>query len=274
MSKPKTDFSIPAINSTFLVEQDWQKPLMLGEGFSGKKAVLDFSEALHILMAGNDPEEVSMGLCVMVMSLIRSFSPEALHLVLFHPQEGVFAGYQGTPHLRIPVIHDAQQIITELRETVVELERRYKILASAHAKTLREYDDNGKNQNSQKSSRLPYKIIFIGELAQLRKDKSWSSAETDICRIAQLGRAAGIHLVLATQHPESSTISGLIRANFPTRIAFRVNGVKESSMILNVSGAETLIGGGDMLLMMNGSMKHIQCAEIPKKNSPDKNLRF
>ena len=262
MSKNIVDFH------TLFEKGHWAKqmmiPIMLGVGFSGKKAVLDFAKAPHILMAGNDPEEVLMGLRVMVMSLIRNFSPEALQLVLFHPQEGVFAVYQETPHLRIPVIHDTVQIIAELRETAVELERRYKILASAHAKTLREYNDI--NKNSPQFSSLPYKILFIGELAQLRKDKSWSSAETDICRIVQLGRAAGIHLVMATQYPESSVITGLIKANLPTRIAFRVNGVKESRMILNVSGAETLLGGGDMLLMMNGNMKRIQCAAIPNKD--------
>ena len=264
MSKNIVDFH------TLFENGHWAKqimiPIMLGVGFSGKKAVLDFAKAPHILMAGNDPEEVLMGLRVMVMSLIRSFSPEALQLVLFHPQEGVFAVYQETPHLRIPVIHDTAQIIAELRETAVELERRYKILASAHAKTLREYNDDRKDQNSQKSSRLPYKILFIGELESLRKDKMWNATEMDICRIAQKGRAAGIHLVVATQYPESSVITGLIKANLPTRIAFRVNGVKESRMILNVSGAETLIGGGDMLLMMNGNMKRIQCAAISNKD--------
>ena len=264
MSKNIVDFH------TLFEKGHWAKqmmiPIMLGEDFSGKKAVLDFAKAPHILMAGNDPEEVSMGLRVMVMSLIRSFSPETLNLVLFHPQEDVFAGFQETPHLRIPVIHDTKRIIIELRETAVELERRYKILASASAKTLREYNDNGKSRHSQQSSRLPYKIIFIGELAHLRKDQSWSSAETDICRIAQKGRAAGIHLVAATQYPVSGVISGLIKANLPTRIAFRVNGVKESRLILDRSGAECLLGGGDMLLMMNGIMKRIQCAEMPNRD--------
>ena len=253
-----------------LFEKDhWAKqmaiPLMLGEGGSGKKAVLDFAQAPHILMAGNDPEEISMGLRVMVMSLIRSFSPEYLHLVLFHPQEGVFAEYQKTRHLRIPVIHDTKRLIEELRETTVELERRYKILASAHAKTLREYNDDRKDQNSQKSSRLPYKILFIGELESLRKDKMWNATEMDICRIAQKGRAAGIHLVVATQYPESSVITGLIKANLPTRIAFRVNGVKESRLILDRSGAENLIGSGDMLLMQYGEpILRTQCATLLK----------
>ena len=253
-----------------LFEKDhWAKqmaiPLMLGEGFPGKKAVFDFVQAPHILMAGNDPEEISMGLRMMVMSLIRSFSSEELHLVLFHPQEGVFAGFQKTPHLRIPVIHDTKWIIEELGETAVELERRYKILASVHAKTLRGYNDNEKSQHSQQSARLPYKILFIGELESLRKDKMWNEAEMDICRIAQMGRAAGIHLVVATQHPESNVITGLIKANLPTRIAFRVNGVKESRLILDRSGAENLIGSGDMLLMQYGeAILRVQCATLPK----------
>ena len=264
MSKNIVDFH------TLFEKGHWAKqmmiPIMLGKDFSGKKAVLDFAAAPHILIAGNDPEEVSMGLRVMVMSLIRNFSPEALQLVLFHPQEGVFAGYQGTPHLRIPVIHDTKRIIAELRETAVELERRYKILASAHAKTLSEYNDNRKNQHSLQSDQLPYKIIFIGELESLRKDKMWNEVEMDICRIAQMGRAAGIHLVAATQHPESNVITGLIKANLPTRIAFRVNGVKESRLILDRSGAENLIGGGDILLMEHGIMKLIQCAEMPNRD--------
>ena len=228
-----------------------------------KNAVLDFAQAPHILMAGNDPEEVSMGLRVMVMSLIRHFSQEELQLVLFHPKKDIFAEFQETPHLWTPVIHDTKRIIEELRETAVELERRYQILASAHAKTLREYNENGKSQHSQQSSRLPYKILFIGELETLRKDKLWNEAEMDICRIAQKGRAAGIHLVVATQHPEPSVITGLIKANLPTRIAFRVNGVKESRLILDRSGAENLIGGGDMLFSGSaGEFERIQLVTV------------
>ena len=229
-----------------------------------KNAVLDFAQAPHILMAGNDPEEVSMGLRVMVMSLIRHFSQEELQLVLFHPKKDVFAEFQETPHLWTPVIHDTKRIIEELRETAVELERRYKILASASAKTLREYNDNEKSQHAQQTSRLPYKILFIGELESLRKDKMWNEVEMDICRIAQKGRAAGIHIAVATQHLESRVITGLIKANLPTRIAFRVNGIKESRLILDRSGAENLIGSGDMLLMQYGEpILRTQCAALP-----------
>lgn len=246
--------------STLLDEQNWKKemtlPIMLGKEISGEKVDIDLAKALHVLIAGNDPAEISMGLNAMAMSLVHNFTPDDLHLVLYHPQEDVFAGYQG------PVIHDTRQIITDLRETAVELERRYKVLASAHAKTLKEYNDNVENQNSPQSSRLPYKIIIIGELEKLRKDKMWNEAEMDICRIAQIGRAAGIHLVAATQFPTSTVVTGLVKANLPTRIAFRVDNVNESRLILDMPGAENLLGDGDMLLMEHGIMKRIQCATI------------
>ena len=246
--------------STLLDEQNWKKemtlPIMLGKEISGEKVDIDLAKALHVLIAGNDPAEISMGLNAMAMSLVHNFTPDDLHLVLYHPQEDVFAGYQG------PVIHDTRQIITELRETAVEMERRYKVLASAHAKTLKEYNDNVGNQNLPQSPRLPYKIIIIGELEKLRKDKMWNEAEMDICRIAQIGRAAGIHLVAATQFPTSKVVTGLVKANLPTRIAFRVDNVNESRLILDMPGAENLLGDGDMLLMKHGIMKRIQCATI------------
>ncbi|MBO4492376.1 MAG: hypothetical protein J5944_13580 [Lentisphaeria bacterium] len=225
-------------------------PLVLGKGFSGKNVVIDLALAPHILLAGVDPSEVSMGLHAMVTSLLYRFSPESMQLVLFHPQENVFDRYQGTPHLSMPVIHDVSQMIETLHKTVIEMEDRYKILQSVKAKSLREYNERNNIPNTPQSTTLPWKILFIGELASLQKEKSWNDAEIDICRIAQKGRAAGIHLVVATQYPTSKNIiTGLIKANLPMRIAFRVNNVNESQLILDRSGAEKLLGGGDMLVM-------------------------
>lgn len=225
-------------------------PILLGKGFSGKKAVFDLAAAPHILIAGVDASEISMGLNAMAMNLVHRFSPENMQLVLFHPRENVFARYQGTPYLQMPVIHDASQMIAELHKTAAEMEDRYKILATAKAKTLWEYNERNHTPNVPQSARLPYKVLFIGELASLQNDnKSWCDAETDICRIAQKGRAAGIHLVVATQYPTSrNIITVTIRANLPTRIAFRVNELNGSRLILDRSGAEKLIGGGDMLV--------------------------
>ena len=245
---------------------DWAKqmkiPLLLGKGFSEEKVVIDLAKAPHILIAGIDPSEVSMGLNAMVISLLHHFSPEGMQLVLFHPQGDVFDRYQGTQHLQIPIIHDASQMIAELHKTAAEMEDRYKFLASAKAKNLWEYNERNHTPNAPQTAGLPCKVLFIGELASLQKDKSWRDVETDICRIAQMGRAAGIHLVVATQYPTSrNIITGTIRANLPTRIAFRLNEANESRLILDRSGAEKLIGGGDMLVT-TPSMETIraQCA--------------
>ena len=256
-----------------LVEDgNWAKqmkiPLMLGKGFSGKKVVIDLAQTVHILIAGVDPAEVTMGLNAMVMSLLHHFSPEGMQLVLFHPQGDVFARYQGTPYLPMPVIHNASQMIAELHKTVDELEDRYKILAAAKAKTLWEYNERNHTPNAPQTAGLPCKVLFIGELASLQKDKSWRGVETDICRIAQRARAAGIHLVVATQYPTSKNIiTGIIRANLPTRIAFRVNEANESRLILDSSGAEKLIGGGDMLVT-TPSMETIRAQCTVCKDNP------
>ena len=250
---------------SLLEDGNWVKqmkiPLMLGKGFSGKKVVIDLATAPHILISGIDPSDVSMVLNAMEMSLVHRFSPESMQLVLFHPGKTCLPGIRG----QMPVIHGASQMIAELHKTAAEMDDRYKFLQSAKAKTLREYNERNNIPNAPRTARLPYKIIFIGELASLQKDKSWHNAENDICRIAQKGRAAGIHLVVATQYPNSNIISGIIRANLPTRIAFHVSKVNESRLILNNTGAETLLGDGDMLLMSH-DMKIVraQCATPPQ----------
>ena len=242
-------------------------PLVLGKEFSGKKVVIDFAQAPQIMMAGRDVSELSMGLNAMVMSLVHHFSPENLNLVLFHPQRNVFDQYQRIPHIQMPVIHEAAQMIAELHKAAVEIDRRYEILRSARVKTLREYNELKTVASTPLSAHMPYMVLLIGEIAELQKDRSWYNAETDICRIAQLGRAAGVHLAVATQYPASTVISGVIKANLPTRIAFRVNNTNESRLILDSSGAEKLLGGGDMLVMsLDMKTVRAQCASFQESD--------
>ena len=239
------------------VEKRMAIPLVLGKEFSNRKVRLDLAMAPHILIAGIDASEILMGLQAIVVNLLHRFAPENMHFVLFHPHHNVFDHYQGMPYLPTPVIHDASQMVAALHETVDEMYDRYKLLQSAQAKTLQKY-----NEIENIQTRLPYKVLFIGELASLREDKLWHQAEKDLFRIAQMGRAAGIHLVVATQNLKSQVITGVIKANLSTRIAFRVNNVKESQLILDISGAEKLLGNGDMLVMLPPDLKIIraQCA--------------
>ena len=191
------------------IKEEMVIPVMLGKDSFGENIVMDFAKAPQIMVAGNDATKATTELKTMIESLSSHFSPEELRLVLFHPQKGVFDRYRGLPHLQTPVIHGPLKMITELRKTAIELDERYSLLQEAFVKDIREYNE----LKASSSAQLPYKILFIGELETLQTSRSWRRAEDYICHVAFLGRAVGIHIVMATHCPVS-TIPGTIRNLF------------------------------------------------------------
>ena len=203
----------------------------------------------------------------LIMSLLSKFSPYDLRLILVDPKFVELAMYRPLPHLITPVVNDPKLVPLALRWGVNEMERRYQILAAVKAKNLEGFnsrpvkdepdlDEHG-NVIPQK---LPLLVIIIDELADIMMTEAKGDVETSICRIAQKGRAAGIHLVIATQTPRKDIITGVIKANLPTKIAFRVGSGIDSRVILDTIGAEKLLGRGDMLFLAPGGegMERVQ----------------
>jgi S-DNA-T family DNA segregation ATPase FtsK/SpoIIIE len=196
----------------------------------------------------------------LIMSLLFTFSPEDLRLIMVDPKVVEMEMYSSLPHLITPVVNDPQKVPIALRWAVNEMENRYRILAKARVKNLAGYnarrlpeepvlDRDGKPI----PDKLPILLVIIDELADIMMTDSKSEVETSIARIAQKGRAAGVHIVIATQRPSTNIITGVIKANLPTRIAFRVGSIVDSRVILDQKGAETLLGRGDMLFVPPGS---------------------
>ncbi|MDD5600036.1 MAG: FtsK/SpoIIIE domain-containing protein, partial [Victivallaceae bacterium] len=196
----------------------------------------------------------------MIMSLLFKFSPDDLRLIMVDPKVVEMEIYSTLPHLITPVVNDPQKVPIALRWAVNEMEKRYRTLARAKVKNLagfnsrplsREpvFDEDGKPV----PDKMPLLLVIIDELADIMMTDSKSEVETSIARIAQKGRAAGVHIVIATQRPSTNIITGVIKANLPTRIAFRVGSIVDSRVILDQKGAETLLGRGDMLFIPPGS---------------------
>ena len=183
-----------------------------------------------------------------------------MKLVMIDPKVVEFDIYRKLPHLSTPVINDWRDAVVALQRIVGDVERRYALLAKNGAKTIREFNGNAGNR-----PKLPYLVVLIDELADLMLSEVRKDAEKAIVSIAQKGRAAGIHLIISTQRPSDAVITGIIKANCPTRICFQVRSSDDSKLVLDASGAEKLLGKGDMLLMQPSSseLKRMQGAYIP-----------
>ena len=234
-------------------------PIILGRDVAGKAVIANLAKAPHLLIAGSTGSGKSVCMNTLIMSLLCKFSPYDLRLILVDPKFVELAMYKPLPHLITPVVNNPKLVPLALRWGVNEMERRYQILASVKAKNLEafnsrpipqepELDDQG-NVVPQK---LPLLVVIIDELADIMMTDAKADVETSICRIAQKGRAAGIHLVIATQTPRKDIITGVIKANLPTKIAFRVTSGIDSRVILDAVGAEKLLGKGDMLFLAPG----------------------
>ncbi|UZJ80264.1 DNA translocase FtsK [Fictibacillus sp. KU28468] len=228
----------------------------LGLDLSGSPIVTDLQKMPHGLIAGATGSGKSVCINSILVSLMYKASPEDVRLLLVDPKMVELAPYNAIPHLVTPVITDPKEATTALKWTVEEMERRYEAFARNGVRDIKRYNDKMKSEQLY-ANKMPYIVVVIDELADLMM-VSPQDVEEAICRIAQKARACGIHLLLATQRPSVDVITGLIKANIPTRAAFAVSSAIDSRTIIDISGAERLLGRGDMLFMENGSSKAVR----------------
>jgi len=250
-----------------------QLPVVLGTDLKNEPIVLDLADAPHILIGGSDTNGINAGMNSIILSLLFRFRPDDLKFIMLDCKAPIFKVFRRLPHLLTPVIGEQKHTSAVLRRVVNELERRYRILARSHTKTLSEfnrrpvtepvYDTDG----VEIPPSLPYLVVFIGELAELMTGKDKEDIETKLCTIALKGRAAGIHLVIGTMHPSRENLSGFLEALLPTRICFKTESAAESLLILDRAGAEKLVGGGDLLFSSLGrGFVRVKSAFVPDRD--------
>ncbi|MDU7693380.1 MAG: DNA translocase FtsK [Helicobacter sp.] len=221
--------------------------LALGKNIVGEPYVTDLQKLPHLLIAGTTGSGKSVGINSMIISMLFRNSPDSLRLVLIDPKMVEFSMYEDIPHLLTPIITNPKNAISALKSSTIEMERRYKLMREMKTKTIEGY-----NQKVSSEDKFPFLVIIIDELADLMMTAG-KEVEHPIGRIAQMGRACGVHLIVATQRPSADILSGLIKGSLPTRIAFRVSNKIDSRVILDVEGAQSLLGRGDMLFTPPGS---------------------
>ncbi|MGG1022786.1 DNA translocase FtsK [Bacillus licheniformis] len=227
----------------------------LGLDISGKPVVADLKKMPHGLIAGATGSGKSVCINTILVSLLFKASPRDVKLLLIDPKMVELAPYNNIPHLVSPVITDAKAATAALKWVVEEMERRYELFAHSGVREIERFNEKVREQNM--GEKLPYLVVVIDELADLMMVAP-NEVEESICRIAQKARACGIHLLIATQRPSVDVITGLIKANIPTRIAFSVSSAVDSRTIIDMAGAEKLLGKGDMLFLENGSGKPVR----------------
>jgi len=259
-------------------------PLAIGKDIIGRPYIADLDKMPHLLIAGTTGSGKSVCINAILMGLLYTFTPDELKLILVDPKQVEMQTFADIPHLLLPVVTDPRKAAVALKWAVDEMERRYQLFAGCGARDLQSYnrkigkkgalkvteqeqiqnpEDNTVNPDETENTTLPYIIIVIDELADLMmaavRDVEWA-----IIRLAQKARAAGIHLIVATQRPSVNVVTGLIKANFPCRIAFRVAAKIDSRVMLDTNGAETLLGDGDMLILPPGTsdLRRIQGAFV------------
>ena len=225
----------------------------VGKDISGNCIVGDISKLPHMLIAGTTGSGKSVCMNSIIISLLYKASPEEVKLIMVDPKMVELGIYNGIPHLLIPVVTDPKKAAGSLQWAVTEMMRRYKAMSDAGVRDLESYNSIIESQEVD-GKKLPQVVVIIDELADLMLVAA-KEVEESICRIAQMGRAAGIHLIIATQRPSADVITGLMKANIPSRIAFAVASAMESRIILDTQGAEKLVGRGDMLYAPIGKGK-------------------
>ncbi len=224
-------------------------PVALGLASAGEPVALDLLKMPHLLIAGATGSGKSVCINTIISSIISHQDPTKVRMVLVDPKRVELTPYNGIPHLVTPVVVDPDKVVRLLKGAIQEMMRRYKLLEEAGARNIVSY-----NSNPRATEEMPYFVICIDELADLMMTASFD-VEQSLCRLAQLGRATGIHLIVATQRPSVDVLTGLIKANFPSRIAFAVASQVDSRTILDSAGAERLLGRGDMLFISSDSPK-------------------
>jgi S-DNA-T family DNA segregation ATPase FtsK/SpoIIIE len=248
------------IESQEFMGQKSKLTMALGKDINGRIVVADLAGMPHLLIAGSTGAGKSVAINAFIMSILYKATPDQVRLILVDPKRLELGNYEGVPHLYTPIITEPKLAANALRNAVREMERRLKLLAAKGVRNIDQYNrlfDNGTPSLFEEDSDdkpIPYIVIIIDELADLMMLDS-SNVEESITRLAQMARAVGIHLVLATQRPSVDVITGLIKANFPARISFRVATKVDSRTILDANGAEALLGKGDMLYLPSGSAR-------------------
>lgn len=250
-------------------------PLALGKDVGGHVIVADLADMPHMLIAGATGSGKTVCMNSILAGLLMSRTPDEMRLMLIDPKIVEFSNYEGLPHLVVPVITDPKKVGLGLRWAINEMEKRYKILAKAGVRNIKGFNSRpivkqpdlfsqddveaggAREEENAIPDRLPYIVIIVDELADLML-VAQAEIENSIARLAQLSRAVGIHMILATQRPSVNVITGTIKANFPARIAFQVAQKVDSRTILDASGADKLLGKGDMLFLPPGSSKLIR----------------
>jgi len=223
--------------------------IALGKDIVGKPFITDLKKLPHLLIAGTTGSGKSVGINAMILSLLYKNSPDQLRLLMIDPKMLEFSTYNDIPHLLTPVITKPKQAIVALNNMVSEMERRYELMADTRTKNIENYNEKMKKEGGEK---FPYIVVIIDELADLMMT-SGKDVEFSIARLAQKSRACGIHLIVATQRPSVDVVTGLIKANLPSRISYRVGQKIDSKIILDQMGAESLLGRGDMLFTPPGA---------------------
>ncbi len=267
---PNSDFSVVYLKEV-LSTQEFRSSksrltLSLGKDISGKPMVADLAEMPHLLIAGTTGSGKTVCVNGIIMSMLLNASPEEVKFVMVDPKMVELAPYNDIPHLLCPVVTDPQKAAAALFWVVSEMESRYRKLSGEGVRNLQGYNARG--------HKMPYIVLIIDELADLMQ-VSAKAVESSITRIAQLSRAVGIHLILATQRPSVDVITGVIKANFPARISFKVASKVDSRTVLDMNGAESLLGRGDMLFIKPGDAKPTrgQCSFV-KDEEINRVIRF
>ncbi|WRC76756.1 DNA translocase FtsK [Helicobacter pylori] len=223
--------------------------LALGKDIVGNPFITDLKKLPHLLIAGTTGSGKSVGVNAMILSLLYKNPPDQLKLVMIDPKMVEFSIYANIPHLLTPIITDPKKAIGALQSVAKEMERRYSLMSEYKVKTIDSYNEQAPNNGVEA---FPYLIVVIDELADLMMTGG-KEAEFPIARIAQMGRASGLHLIVATQRPSVDVVTGLIKTNLPSRVSFRVGTKIDSKVILDTDGAQSLLGRGDMLFTPPGS---------------------
>ena len=254
---PNRDSNVVGLKSIFeeveFADSSQGLTFALGRDVAGAARATDLTKMPHLLIAGATGSGKSVMVNALIASLLFRCRPDELRLILIDPKRVELSGYNGLPHLLVPVITEAEKASAALRWTVLEMENRYRLFAGAGARNIAAYNEGRVDPND----RIPFIVVIIDELADLMMQDG-RSTEEPIVRIAQKARATGIHLVLATQRPSVNVVTGLIKANIPSRIAFSMASQIDSRTVLDAPGAEDLIGRGDMLFQPSDAPKPIR----------------
>ena len=232
--------------------------ICLGKDIVGNPVITDLNKMPHLLIAGATGAGKSVGLNTIICSLLYKVTPEEVKLIMVDPKRIELSTYDGIPHLITPVVTDSKKATNALYWAVREMERRYELLSEKKVRNIKQYNQKIETEKPAEGEappeHLPYIIVIIDELADLMMVAS-RDVEVALTRLAQMARAAGIHLILATQRPSVDVLTGIIKANFPTRISFQVSSKTDSRTIIDANGAENLLGNGDMLFLPPGTAK-------------------